>query len=181
MEKVFINKQDQAIAENDILGYDEGAVYADTKQHSKEVFDLFKGYVVEDGLKQVSKHDFSKLKKVGLFTRYLYSGGKDDAYFKGRNWKFEHYMDERHHLKYPDGWLKSDINLLDVLEYICDVICNVRAKGDMELLMSQVTLEDADLRLAFENTVRYLDEHAICANYDEIIEKEEENSEDEDD
>lgn len=93
-----------------------------------------------------AEHDYDKLTAIDWF----YSDFQTK--FEQTGWWDNHRKIHRHHLAQADG-VPSDVNLLDVLEYISDcVMAGMARSGDVYALEAS----DELLRVAFENTVSML-------------------------
>jgi hypothetical protein len=91
-------------------------------------------------------HDYDKLTEIDWFHRDFLTG------FKETGWWDNHRKIHRHHLNYSDG-VPSNVNLLDVLEYIADcVMAGMARSGEVY----DVVLSDEVLQRAFKNTVELL-------------------------
>ena len=99
--------------------------------------------------KQFSEHDHTKLgKDLPEFVKAM-KAHLDGKSFKDQPWWKTH-LTERHHLndKVPD-----DVNLVDVLEMICDCVSAGMARtGEVY----DVTIPDDVLKKAFKNTVEMM-------------------------
>ena len=94
-------------------------------------------------------HDADKISEIDWFHRDFVTG------FKETGWWDNHRKIWRHHLARPDG-VPSDVNLVDVLEYVCDcVMAGMARSGDVTPLV----MSDELLRKAFDNTVTLLKSH----------------------
>lgn len=93
--------------------------------------------------KAAAEHDYDKLTTIDWFLEDFRTD------FKQTGWWDNHRKIHRHHLAQADG-VPSDVNLLDVLEYIADcVMAGMARSGDVFPLEAS----DELLRKAFENTV----------------------------
>lgn len=98
-----------------------------------------------------SEHDWDKLTEIDWFYEDFKTG------FEQTGWWDNHRQIHRHHLGQPDG-IPSDVNLIDVLEYISDcVMAGMARSGDVYALEAS----DELLRRAFENTVELLKEQVV--------------------
>lgn len=137
----------------------EEAVKADTEEHIEAVCrcgDWFCDKIKD----QFKDHDHTKLGKyLPAFTKALKSGFKGKE-FKEQDW-WQIHLTERHHLndKVPD-----DVNLIDVLEMICDCVSAGLARtGEVY----DVTIPDKVLKDAFNNTVKMLKKNIEVEKTDE--------------
>jgi hypothetical protein len=93
-----------------------------------------------------SVHDYDKLSDIGWFYYDFQTS------FKETGWWDNHRKIHRHHLAQEDG-VPSDVNLIDVLEYIADcVMAGMARSGEVYPLV----MSDELLRSAFENTVELM-------------------------
>ena len=125
----------------------EEAVKHDTELHIEAVKKC--GDFICDKIKeQFNEHDHTKLDNLEEFTDALSSGAKG-AEFKKHPWWQKH-LTERHHLndRVPD-----DVNLIDVLELICDC-CSAGMARSGEVY--DLKLSDEVLKKAFDNTGKML-------------------------
>ena len=97
-----------------------------------------------------SKHDLTKFSEpeASLFYRELCNTIEGNMDFEQGEWYRMHVTTERHHL---DKYVPDNVNLIDVLEMVCDCICAGMARSG-EVRPFEVS--DALLRKAFDNTVK---------------------------
>ena len=69
------------------------------------------------------------------------------------DWAKIHTSQERHHLNVT---VQDDVNLVDVIEFICDCICSGYAR-DGKIRSELINLDEKTLKLAFNNTIKKLD------------------------
>lgn len=98
-----------------------------------------------------SKHDFDKLSAINWFLEDFRTG------FTSTGWWDNHRKIHRHHIGHDDG-VPSDVNLLDVLEYIADCCMAGMARSGT---VYDVELSDEVLRDAFKNTVALLKSRVV--------------------
>lgn len=117
--------------------------------------------IADDIKRQGREHDHTKINEPNrsLFYRELCAKieGKIDSFTDGE-WYPMHCQRERHHLndRCPD-----DVNLIDVLEMICDCVCaGMARKGNVY----PVTISSEILQKAVENTTN------MCIEAVEMIE-----------
>ena len=103
-------------------------------------------------IKRGDIHDWTKKEKEDLFYREFIETLKDGKKFTDGEWFNYHINTERHHLTRKPV---EDINLIDVLEYISDCYCAGKARSGN---VYPLTISDSDLRKAFENTCKLVDE-----------------------
>lgn len=118
---------------------------ASSHQHIADVRSAL-AFMVEK-LKDASDvHDLDKISDIDGFHRDFLTG------FKQTEWWDKHRKINRHHLLNPDG-VPSDVNLIDVLDMICDcVMAGMARSGSVYPLEIDATV----LRRAFDNTVELL-------------------------
>lgn len=134
----------------------ESDVKHDTELHIKAV-ELCGTFLCEKIKEQFKEHDHTKLGEyLPAFTEALSTG------FKGKEldwWKI--HLTERHHLndKAPE-----DVNLIDVLEMICDCVsAGMARKGKVY----EVTLSNETLKKAFDNTVKMIKDNIEVVKEDD--------------
>lgn len=123
----------------------EENVEKDTKAHIEAV-EKCGSFFCDLIKKQFSEHDHTKLgKDLPEFIKAM-KAHLEGKSFKNQPWWKTH-LTERHHLndRVPD-----DVNLIDVLEMICDCVSAGMARtGELY----DITLPDKVLKQAFDNTV----------------------------
>jgi hypothetical protein len=107
------------------------------------------------------RHDYTKTNdpEKSLFYRELCATieGKMDSFVDGE-WYPMHCKTERHHL---NEHCPEDVNLIDVLEMICDCVCAGMARSGS---VYPISISDDVLRKALDNTVQ------MCIDAVEIVE-----------
>ena len=107
-------------------------------------------------------HDITKIREPerSLFYRELCAKieGKTDS-FTGGEWYPMHCKTERHHL---NEHCPDDVNLIDVLEMICDCVCAGMARSGS---VYPVTIPSEILQKAVENTVN------MCIDSVKLVDK----------
>ena len=91
-------------------------------------------------------HDYDKLAAIDWFHADFITG------FKQTGWWDNHRKIHRHHLSQPDG-IPSDVNLIDVLEWIADCVMAGMARSGS---VYELKLDDEVLQRALKNTVELL-------------------------
>lgn len=137
----------------------EEAVKSDTEEHIEAVCrsgDWFCNKIKD----QFKEHDHTKLGKyLPAFTKALKTGFKGKE-FKEQDW-WKIHLTERHHL---NDEVPDDVNLIDVLEMICDcVTAGLARTGEVY----DVTIPDKVLKDAFNNTVEMLKKNIKVEKADE--------------
>ena len=99
------------------------------------------------------RHDYDKIELIDGFHEEFKGGFKTDAWLKN------HYRVNRHHLA-ADGGLPSDVNLVDVLEYIVDCVMAGMARSGH---VRKLEIPSALLQKAFRNTVNLMHENVEVA------------------
>lgn len=98
-------------------------------------------------------HDHDKIELIDGFHEEFKGGFKTDAWLKN------HYRVNRHHLA-ADGGLHSDVNLVDVPEYIVDCVMAGMARSGH---VRKLELSSSILQKAFRNTVNLMHENVEVA------------------
>jgi hypothetical protein len=99
-------------------------------------------------------HDNTKLSFIDQFYADFKTG------FKENTWYEMHKRAERHHISVPEG-VRDDVNLVDVIEHICDCVMAGMARTGM---VYELKLPDEVLQKAFQNTVKMLKESVEVVN-----------------
>ena len=147
MEKVLIKPSrnaDSRTADKDRkISFNE--FMEDTASHRNDVkraMESFANEIIQRG----KDHDWTKISRSGEFFTQFTLAKEQGTNFKDSDWYKYHTTEERHHLntRIPD-----DINLIDIIEYLCDCICAGYARsGDVY----HIDITNDDLRKAYENT-----------------------------
>jgi hypothetical protein len=93
-------------------------------------------------------HDPDKIDDISGFHRDFLTG------FKQTTWWDAHRKLNRHHLTESDG-VPSDVNLIDVLDFIADCVMAGMARSGQ---VRPLTIETSVLVRAFENTAKMLEQ-----------------------
>jgi hypothetical protein len=97
-------------------------------------------------VKAAANHDTDKITDIDGFHRDFITG------FKQTGWWDNHRRVNRHHLLQDDG-VPVDVNLIDVLDMICDCVMAGMARSGS---VYDLELSPEVLQRAFNNTVRLL-------------------------
>ena len=120
------------------------------RSHVEDVSNMM-SELAKDICKTGENHDFTKRQdpEKSLFYRELCATieGKMDNFTDGE-WYPMHCKTERHHL---NEHCPEDVNLIDVLEMICDCVCAGMARSGS---VRPISISDDILRKAFDNTVQ---------------------------
>jgi hypothetical protein len=108
----------------------------------KEAMCLFRNMI----LHAANDHDRTKLSHLEQFHEDFKTG------FNQTSWYELHKKEERHHLDSPDG-VRDDVNLIDVLEHVCDCVMAGMARSGQ---VRPLNLPDEVLKNALQNTVNLL-------------------------
>lgn len=100
-------------------------------------------------------HDRDKITDIAGFHRDFVHGFAEPDYTV---WWRTHRQINRHHLTYPDG-TPTDVNLIDVLDYISDCVMAGMARSGS---VYDITLDPVVLQHAFENTVDLLKAQVVA-------------------
>ena len=133
---------------NPEYGYEnKEQLYLETEQHKIDVARLMNFLALE--LNEIGyNHDWTKIQYFEQFAKDTLER-QDTPDFKSRDWYKIHTKEERHHLK---ANTPKDVDLLDVLEFICDCIVAGKARtGKVE--KKYLELSGDVLKKAFWNTV----------------------------
>ena len=98
---------------------------------------------------QAERHDLDKISDIDGFHRDFVTG------FKQTTWWDNHRKVNRHHLLQSDG-VPADVNLIDVLDMICDCVMAGMARSGS---VYPLDIDPDVLRRAFDNTVELLKSH----------------------
>lgn len=120
----------------------------DTLKHKLAVQNAC-SFLAEMLLLQSMNHDCTKLGEHEDEFYEALSGGD----IKHSDWWKMHTSSERHHL---NDYCPEDVNLVDVLEMICDCVCSGVARTGR---VKPVDISDDVLRKAVDNTAKLLEEH----------------------
>lgn len=96
------------------------------------------------------KHDWTKKEKENEFYNSFTAAKEEGKDFKKDNWYRYHTRTERHHIA---SYVHNDINLLDVIEMICDCCCAGYARSGK---VYDIDIDDDVLKKAYENTVKLI-------------------------
>ncbi|MBR6252640.1 MAG: hypothetical protein IKR04_02230 [Clostridia bacterium] len=124
----------------------------ETRQHQVDVRNMM---LIVANVMQIRalKHDWTKIEYAEDFYDDIVKRNTTKTQYIDRNWAKIHTSQERHHL---NTIVQDDVNLVDVIEFICDCICSGYAR-DGEINPTLINLDDETLRLAFNNTIKKLD------------------------
>lgn len=135
----------------DEKNFTKADVDRETDLHIKAV-NLCGEFICDKISEQFANHDFTKnsnAEYLDAFYKALKTGFKGKE-FKELDWWDVHLDKERHHL---NDKVPKDVNLIDVLEMICDCVSAGLARtGEVY----DVTLSGETLQKAFKNTVDML-------------------------
>ena len=133
---------------NPEYGYEsKEQLYLETEQHKMDVARLMSFIALE--LNEIGyNHDWTKIQYFDQFAKDTLER-QDTPDFKSRDWYKIHTKEERHHL---NANTTKDVDLLDVLEFICDCVVAGKARtGRVE--KKYLELSGDILKKAFWNTV----------------------------
>jgi hypothetical protein len=102
-------------------------------------------------LKAAGRHDYDKLSDIDGFHRDFLTG------FSDTTWWDQHRKLNRHHLLQPDG-VRDDVNLIDVLDMICDCVMAGMARSGS---VYPLNIDPNVLMRAFENTTRLIQSQVV--------------------
>ena len=127
--------------------------------HRRDVKELMDAIIIDIG-KRGRNHDITKIEEPykSLFYRELCAKieGKIDDFTKGE-WYPMHCKAERHHL---NEYCPCDVNLIDVIEMICDCVCAGLARSGN---VYPIEISSEILQKAIQNTVQ------MCIDAVEVV------------
>lgn len=163
------NKMDTIKIKRNTLGDTRTATYVPTykefrdsnRMHIDDVKNMMSalsGEIRSAGI----RHDYTKISDEGssLFYRELCATIEGKMNFTKGEWYPMHVRTERHHL---NEYCPDNVNLIDVLEMICDCVCAEMARSGE---VRPVEILPEILQKAVENTVK------LCKEHVEVIEHE---------
>lgn len=117
-----------------------------TDMHREDVKNVI--YELARRLREIGdKHDWTKKEQEDEYYDSYVTAKKNGTDFHKSDWYKNHVKEERHHIKYH---VAPDINLLDILEVICDHCCDeLVEKGRV----GKMYIDEDVLMKAFNNTV----------------------------
>lgn len=111
------------------------------------------GFFAGMAYQAADEHDRDKLSDIGGFHADFLTG------FEQTGWWDRHRTFNRHHLEQEDG-IPTDVNLIDVLDYIADCVMAGKARsGTVYPLVLPAEL----LERAFQNTVTLLKDEVVVS------------------
>lgn len=123
----------------------EDELFNSSSMHIRDVkrgLNYFK-YLIDNA---AAKHDHDKLSDIAGFHADFKTG------FKSQSWYENHKKVNRHHLQDDDG-IPSDVDLVDVLEYITDCVMAGKARSGS---VTELNIKPEVLMKAFKNTAKLL-------------------------
>lgn len=118
---------------------------ASSRQHIADVRAAI-NFMIDKLQEAADVHDWDKISDIDGFHRDFLTG------FKKTDWWDAHRKLNRHHLLQADG-VPEDVNLIDVLDMICDCVMAGMARSGS---VYPLTIDNTVLRKAFDNTVELL-------------------------
>ena len=145
-EMIEINKSATADTRTcDFANTSKETLLASSYQHIGDVRKAL--FFMQDKLLESAEvHDRDKISDIDGFHRDFVTG------FKQTSWWDNHRKVNRHHLLQMDG-VPDDVNLIDVLDMICDCVMAGMARSGS---VYQLDINETVLRRAFDNTVDLL-------------------------
>lgn len=116
--------------------------------HSQDVKNLLRSFADEINARGII-HDYTKNQEPykSMFYRDLCNTIDGNMVFTDGEWSKLHYETERHHLTRN---CPSDVNLIDVIEMICDCVCAGMARSGE---VYPIKISETILTAAVKNTV----------------------------
>lgn len=124
-----------------------------THMHRSDVSDIMER-VAEMITCRGIDHDYTKSKYFDEFADEVLKPHTDEE-FKNSHWYQKHIFEERHHL---NANCPLDVNLLDVLEMICDCIAAGKGRSGRTTPAFLKLKDPLILERAYWNTVKLLDD-----------------------
>lgn len=152
--KILIRKTDKCDTRTNTRDFTVADVESDTIKHINAVKECGK-FLSEFMQSQFADHDHTKLGEyLPSFYEALKTGFKGKE-FNGLDWWDVHKNSERHHLndRCPD-----DVNLIDVLEMVCDCVCAGKARTGT---VYPIAISPEILQKAVANTQKLLESNII--------------------
>ena len=129
-------------------------------QHQKEVQNLMDIIATVIQIRGAS-HDLTKKTYFYEFYEDIIERNTNNTPYLERKWGKLHTTKERHHL---NARIPVDINLIDVLEFICDCISTGYERDSFDI--NYLQLDSDVLQLAYKNTIIKLQEE-VDVEHDE--------------
>lgn len=156
MEKIIIKPSNNADSrtsdKNRKISFEE--FMESTESHRNDVkrtMESFANEIIQRG----KDHDWTKISRAREFFTQFTLAKEQGVDFKDSDWYKYHTTEERHHL---NTRVPNDINLIDIIEYLCDCICAGYARsGDVY----HIDITNDDLRKAYENTQEMIKNNVI--------------------
>ena len=132
------------------------------RMHCTDVSEMMKSLAAEIG-HAGNLHDITKMREPdkSLFYRELCSTIEGKMNFVEGRWYPMHCQTERHHI---DKFCHDDVNLIDILEMICDCVCAGMARSGK---VRPIEIPSEVLQKAVVNTVE------MCRSSVELVDDEE--------
>lgn len=130
-----------------------------TEQHINEVNQCMD--MIGDMIKEAGKnHDWTKLDNFEKEYGPLVLSGIPNEEFIASDWHNRHIFTERHHITWDP---KPDMNLIDVIEHICDVVCAGKGRSG-RITSKNCEMDPKQLYRAYWNTVKLVDDNTELEN-----------------
>lgn len=145
---------------------------SDAVQHREDVRNAV-SWLVKELNKRITVHDYTKIRdpESDMYFQAFNEAAVKKVSFKSAPWYALHVLMERHHLLAREP---KDVDLLDVLEFIADIVTANKARGREDLSRIASAMPEDLLYRAFRNTVDKLnaimvvDEDAKEKKQDEV-------------
>lgn len=124
---------------------------SDAVQHRTDVRNAV-SWLVQELNKRITVHDYTKIRdpESDMYFRAFNEAAVNKTSFKASPWYALHVLMERHHLLAREP---KDVDLLDVLEFIADIVTANKARGREDLSRIASAMPEDLLYRAFRNTV----------------------------
>lgn len=148
LEKVPIKKTG-----NPDEGYDDiDDLFLDTLQHCDDVENVMKH--IASHIEDIGEyHDYTKIENFEDYANDTLER-QITPNFKERKWYNIHTTNERHHI---NSNIHDDVNLFDLLEFICDCITAGKARTG-KVNKSFLKIDEEILNKCYWNTIKLIDE-----------------------
>lgn len=147
MDQVIIkpsNNADSRTADKDRnISFEE--FITSTEMHRDDVRRTMDSFA-QDIIQRGKDHDWTKIARSMEFYTQFTKAKEEGTNFKDSDWYKYHTTEERHHL---NTRVPEDVNLIDIIEYLCDCICAGYARSGN---VYHIDITNDTLRKAYENT-----------------------------
>lgn len=137
-------------------GYDDKDIlFEDTLQHKEDVYKVMNG-IAQEIVSRGKNHDWSKIEYFDKFAKDTVERQSVHD-FKQREWYKIHTVQERHHI---NANLPEKINLIDILEFVCDCIVAGKARSGFVDEKFLIIPQDVLVK-SYWNTVKIIEDNVV--------------------